>query len=355
MKSDHKAKASWESLVRPAICRLVPYSSARSQTGGGEKLVYLDANENPFAADDRGYNRYPDPQPLELIQLFSELYQVKPEQVLVSSGSEAAIDHLIRVFCECGKDAIVTTPPTFMMYEIWAKIQCVNTLHVPLKGDDLHLDVEAIKATWTSGCKMLFLTTPNNPMGSLVRPEDILELCAALRGRGIVVVDEAYQEFSDQPSVVSYIPDHDNLVVLRTLSKAYGLAAARCAALLGCPELVACTRKVMAAYPIPKTSVDVVLEAMTFDKRRQRLADVQTLKSERERLIAALTGHPKIKRVFPSSANFVLLEVYDVESFLSALYKAGIVARDRRSDWPNAVRLTVGTPAENDRVLRCLR
>jgi histidinol-phosphate aminotransferase len=345
---------SWKHLVRPAIEKLVPFSSARSQTGGGAAVVYLDANENPYAVDTRCYNRYPEPQPHELLSLFADLYGVKPQHIVISLGSEAGIDHIIRVFCEAKEDAMMITPPTFAMYEIWGNVQGVKVLRVPLRRDDLQLDLPAMKAAWTPNCKVIFLCTPNNPMGSLLRREDMLSLCADYRGKSIIVVDEAYQEFTDAPSLIPDLAAHDNLVVLRTLSKAYGLAAARCAAVIGQPEMMVYLRKVMAAYPIPRTSVDIVLESMTPDKRRQRLKDVATLKSERKRLAKALTGHPEIRRIFPSEANFLLLEVASVESFLERLRTGGIIARDRRNDWPNAIRLTIGTPEENDRVLRSL-
>lgn len=191
-------------------------------------------------------------------------------------------------------------------------------------------------------------------MGSLVKREDILSLCKELRDKSIVVVDEAYLEFADVPSLIDDLPQNDNLVILRTLSKAYGLAAARCAAIVGQPALIAYLRKVMAAYPFPQTSVDVVLAHMTPDKRQQRMTEVATLKKERERLAAALKGHPQIRKIHPSATNFLLLEVEDVPAFMKRLRTGGVVARDRRCDWPHAVRLTIGTPEENDQVLRAL-
>ncbi len=345
---------SWKNLVRPAIEKLAPFSSARSETAGGSDAIYLDANENPFDAGGRGYNRYPAPQPPELTALFAELYGAKPDHVFVSLGSEAGIDQIIRVFCESGRDAAMITPPTFALYAIFAAVQGAEILRVPLRSQDLQLDLPAIRAAWMPRCKLLFLATPNNPMGSLLRRDEILAVCAELGGRGMVVVDEAYQEFSDQPSLIPDIAQHDNLVILRTLSKAYGLAGVRCGAVIAHPTLPTYLRKVMTAYPIPRTTTDAVLAAMTPEKQAQRTKEAGILKSERERMAKALKGCPGIRKIFPSAGNFLALEVDDVPSFLARLKREGVVARDRRGDWPDLVRLTIGTPADNDRVLAIL-
>jgi histidinol-phosphate aminotransferase len=345
---------SLKNLVRPAIQALVPFASARSQTAGGESLVYLDANESPYTVDQRQYNRYPEPQSSALLELFSELYGAKTSQILISLGSETGIDHIIRTFCEARQDAIMISTPTFAMYEIWAAIQGVEIIRVPLRKDDLQLDMAGIRSSMKSNCKVLFLCTPNNPMGSLLKREDILMLCSELKDRCIVVVDEAYLEFTDEPSLIADLAVHENLMILRTLSKAFGLAAARCAAVIGKEELIGYVRKVMASYPFPQPSADIVLAAMTPEKRKERLKEVQILKAERDRLAVALKKSPLIRKVYPSATNFLLLDVVDVDAFMTRLREKGTIARDRRVDWPNAVRLTMGTPQENDQVLRAL-
>ena len=344
----------WEHLVRKNVKGLIPFSSARSEASGEMGFIYLDANESPYTTGTGQYNRYPNPESQQLLELFSGLYGVRPEQVLVTLGSESGVDHIIRTFCESREDAIMITPPTFAMYKVWADVQGARVIEVPLKKDNLQLDLQGIRDAWAPDCKVLFLCSPNNPMGSILDRNEILDLCSELSGRGLVVVDEAYQEFTDYPSLANDLATFDNLVILRTLSKAYGLAAARCAAVLGCPELIKYLRRVMASYPFPQTSVDIVQESMAGEKRQQRLHEVEIIKSERERMTSALRIHPNIKKVFQSETNFLLLEVDDADAFLSCLRKNGVVARDRRNDWPNSVRLTIGTPAENGLVLKLL-
>ena len=346
---------SWLPLVRPAIVALQPFKSARSAAAGGADLVYLDANESPYADDGRTDNRYPDPQPAALLSRLAALYEVTPEQIYLSLGSDAGIDSLVRVFCEGGQSAVMDTPPTFSMYRIWAAIQGAKPLSVPLRKGDLQLDLTAIRAAWTPECRLLFVCTPNNPMGSPLRREDLLRLCADLGGRGLLVVDEAYNEFTTEPSLIKDLPAHDNLVVLRTLSKAHGLAAARCGAVIGHPQLVQFLRKVMPPYPLPTPATDRILESLSPARLKETRERIACTVAERERVAAALAGHPQILKIHESAANFLLLEVRDVDAFLARLRAASIVARDRRSDWPNAVRLTIGTKEDNDRVLEALR
>jgi histidinol-phosphate aminotransferase len=343
------------SLVRPDILALTAYSSARKESKGGR--VWLDANENPQtpSAAKPLLNRYPEPQPADLVAQLATLYGVAPAQVLVTRGSDEGIDLLLRTFCRAGQDAILITPPTYGMYVVAAGIQGARTITVPLlREKNFALDTDAVLKAVTPGVKLVFLCSPNNPTGGLLDRTAVMSVVKALAGRAVVVIDEAYVDFSGQPSLAAEIPANPNLVVLRTLSKAYGLAGARVGTTIADPAVIAVLQKVIAPYPIPAPVLVAALAALTPSGLAAAKDSVAALVAERARLVAALPKLPAVKRVWPSDANYLLLKVADSARTMAAGRAAGVVWRDRSKDIPNHIRITVGTAEENNATLEVL-
>jgi histidinol-phosphate aminotransferase len=342
-------------LVRPEILSLAPYSSARKESQGGR--VWLDANENPETPSVHRplFNRYPDPQPPELIARLAAYYGIAPAQALVTRGSDEGIDLLLRTFCRAGQDAILITPPTYGMYVVAAGIQGARVVTVPLvREQDFALDADAVLKAVTPAVKIVFLCSPNNPTGNLLERDAVLRVVRALAGRAVVAVDEAYVDFSGVPSLAVEIAANPNLVVLRTLSKAFGLAGARVGTTIADPAVIAVLQKVIAPYPVPAPVLQAALAALTPDGLAAARASVAGLVAERTRLVAALAKVPAVKRVWPSAANYLLIEVADAARTMAAGRAAGVIWRDRSKDVPNTVRLTVGTPEENNSTLEIL-
>lgn len=353
-------------LVRPDILALAPYSSARKESKGGR--VWLDANENPEtpAAHQPLFNRYPEPQPPDLIAKLAGLYGVPPAQCLVTRGADEGIDILLRTFCRAGQDSILITPPTYGMYVVAADIQGAKTLRVPLlREQNFALETAAVlKAVLaapkpdgeggTPEVKLVFLCSPNNPTGGLLDRAAVMSVVRALAGRAVVVVDEAYVDFSGQPSLATEIPTNPNLVILRTLSKAFGLAGARVGTTIADPALIAVFQKVIAPYPIPAPVLNAALAALTPDGLAAARESVRALIAERGRLLAELPKLATVKRVWPSDSNYILVEVADSAKAMAAGRAAGVIWRDRSKDVPNTIRLTVGTAAENNQTLEVL-
>lgn len=353
-------------LVRPDILALTAYSSARKESKGGR--VWLDANENPEtpSAAKPLLNRYPEPQPAALVAQLSALYGVAPAQVLVTRGSDEGIDLLLRTFCRAGRDAILITPPTYGMYVVAAGIQGARPVTVPLiREKNFALDTAAVLQAvlaapkpngegGTSDVKLVFLCSPNNPTGGLLDRAAVLSLVRALAARAVVVVDEAYVDFSGQPSLASAIAANSNLVVLRTLSKAYGLAGARVGTTIADPAVIAVLQKVIAPYPVPAPVLTAALAALTPAGLAAAKSSVATIVAERARLTAALPKLPAVKRVWPSDANYLLVEVADAAKAMTAGRAAGVIWRDRGKDVSNCIRITVGTAEENNATLEVL-
>ena len=343
-------------LARAEIRAMQPYSSARMEAGGGELM--LNANESawpPTGDHGLGCNRYPEPQPAALLDVLARLYGVRREQLLVGRGSDEAIDLLVRAFCHAGRDAILVQPPTFGMYAVCARIQDAAVIEVPLRAD-FTLDVEAILAAVTVAVKLVFVCTPNNPTGRLVPRADIERLALALDGRAVLVVDEAYVEFSGVDSVADLLDDYEHLAVLRTLSKAWALAGARIGCLLAHPEVIALLRRIMPPYPMPRPCVEAALLALSGWGRANARSHVERICDERARLRTALMSLPGVREVLPSQANFLTVRFDDAGAVYRRLLDAGIVVRDVRR-YPglgDALRITVGAPPENDSVLAAL-
>lgn len=344
-------------LARPEIRTLQPYSSARMEASGGE--VWLNANESPWPPFDGGggWNRYPDPQPATLMARLAKLYGVRDEQLLVGRGSDEGIDLLVRAFCAAGRDAILISPPTFGMYAACARVQAAAIVEAPLDAD-FQLDVDAVLAAMTPAVKLVFVCAPNNPAGASVSRVDILRLAAALEGRALLVVDEAYVEFADprvRGSVADCVGEIANLVVLRTLSKAWALAGVRVGSVLADARVIALLRKIMPPYPLPEPCVELALRALSgAGAMREHVA---VIRRERTRMRKALAVLACVREVLPSQANFLAVRFADAGAAYAALLAAGVVVRDvrRYPQLGDALRISLGTPAENDRVLETLR
>lgn len=344
-------------IARPDILRLQAYQHAAWDPA----LERLHANENPwrFAGDNSraGLNRYPEPHPLELEARLATLYGVRPEQLIAGRGSDEAIDLLVRGFCAAGQDAIVTCPPTFGMYKVAARIQGADVIEVPLLRERGYaLDEPAIEAACAARVKLVFFCAPNNPTGNAVDAGVIERTARRLADRALVVVDEAYVEFASQPSFATRLAEFPNLVVLRTLSKAYALAGARCGAAIADASIIELLRRLIPPYAIPAPSIEAVLTALEEPRLAQARARMRQLVAERERLVPALAALPIVARVWPSEANFLLVESRDAARFLAAGTRAGLLLRDFSPGpyTPGCVRVSVGTPEQNDRLLGSL-
>ncbi len=344
-------------LARAELRALQPYSSARMEARGG--TVLLNANESAWApTGDRGVgcHRYPEPQPAELVAALTDLYRVRSEQLLVTRGSDDAIDLLVRAFCRADADAILVQPPTFGMYAVCAHIQNARVIAAPLAAD-FTLDVDAVLAALVPAVKLIFVCAPNNPTGQGVSHADLERLAQALSGRALLVVDEAYVEFADVPSVTGLLDRYEHLVVLRTLSKAWALAGARIGSVLAHADVIRLLRHIMPPYPLPRPCVQAALLALSgrgCANARERIAVVR---AQRARLASALRGLPGVREVLPSQTNFLTVRFADAGAAYRRLLAAGIVVRDVRHfpGLADALRITLGTPQENDLVLATLQ
>lgn len=339
------------SLARPEIVAMSAYRSARSEKVQGN--IWLDANENPW--DHSPYNRYPEPQPYLLAFYLSQLYDVKSNQLLITRGSDEGIDLLVRLFCAAGKDQIMICPPTYGMYRVAATIQGASVVEVPLlKEQNFSLNLPKILESWEPNVKLVFLCSPNNPTGNLLSTSDILSLCKKMDGKSIVVVDEAYIEFSSNDSLAKYLKDYSNLVVLRTLSKAYGLAGIRCGVTIANENIIELLKKIIAPYPIPKPIIKIALEFLNSDVFKNQIKIIQ---QERSRLFNFLSELSFVKKIWESESNFLIFEASDSRIVLEACLKKGIVLRDRSSEYnlSNCIRVTIGSPTENTLLMEALR
>jgi len=350
---------SWVSaLARPEIVALRAYEPASWEP----EFARLHANELPWRAggDDsrQGLNRYPEPQPRTLLEQLASLYEVPGDALLVARGSDEVIDLLIRVFCRAGQDAVLICPPTFGMYEVAARIQGADVVAVPLRaGQGFALDPQAVVDRCAPGVKIVFLCSPNNPTGNTLDSEALLRVARELAGRALVVADEAYIEFSRSEGLVRQVQNVRNLAVLRTLSKAHGLAGARVGALIADPEVIRLVRKVIPPYAISQLTVEAVLKTLEPSQCPARRARITQVRAERQRLAEALKLLPGVTRVWPSDANFVLAEFADAEVALRQARAARLLVRDARGYGVSAgaLRITVGTAEQNAQLLEVWR
>ena len=334
--------------IREDLKNFTAYSSARMEAVEGR--VWLNANELPWGE----HNRYPNQQSQELVMLMSDYYKVKQNQLLVTRGSDEGIDLLIRLFCQAYQDAIMITPPTFGMYAMYASLQGAKIIEAPLISEDFTLDCDLILERWQPSVKIVFLCSPNNPTGQSIDDQIIEMLCERLSGKAIVVVDEAYCEFSESLGGISLLDKCDNLVVLRTLSKGFGLAALRIGVILGNNVLINTLKKILAPYPLSALSVQSAIAAFQKTALARMLEYVLRICNEKARLSNALQDLNIVKRVWPSQANFLLVEFnMAVENDCLA---QGIILRkmDQRTGIVNSMRISVGTTDENTALLNLL-
>lgn len=350
---------SWiTGLARPEIAQLKSYEHAVWEAG----LERLHANELPWRApgdeSEAGLNRYPEPQPRELIRGLAALYDVPVASVLAGRGSDEMIDLLLRVFCRAGQDSIVICPPTFGMYAVSARIQGAGILTVPLlAAQGFALDESALLDACSPSVKLVFLCSPNNPTGNALDESMVLRIAAGLKERTLLVVDEAYVEFASGQSLSRHLDAYPNLVILRTLSKAHGLAGARCGALLANAEIVGLLRKVIPPYAIPQLTVEAALRLLQPPQLAVMRSRIDTVRAERARLATALMALPAVERVWPSEANFLLVELADADRALKRAREAGLLIRDVRAQpgLGRALRISIGTQNQNDRLLEALK
>jgi histidinol-phosphate aminotransferase len=339
-------------LARPDILELQPYQHA----AWDPSLERMHANEMPWRASGdnsiAGLNRYPEPQPHALVERMAQLYGVPARQLLVGRGSDEAIDLLVRAFCRAGQDSVVITPPTFGFYQVAARIQGAGVLEVPLLRDGFTLDAGQVIAAGLRA-KIVFLCSPNNPTGNLLDEVAMLRVCTELAGKALVVVDEAYVEFCDRASLTARLAEFPNLVILRTLSKAYALAGARLGTVIASEEIIGLLRRIIPPYAIPASTVEEVLALTEAPQRALSAARIRTLLDERSRMHDRLERCANVARVFPSAANFLLVECRDAGRFFAASKSAGLIVRDF-SSYPglaNCLRISIGTPEQNQRLL----
>ncbi len=339
----------WLDKVRPNIRSLTPYSSARGEFKGTAS-IFIDANENPYD-DDFPFNRYPDPLQLELKGLLADWRKVNIDQIFLGNGSDEIIDILIRVFCVPGEDAIYTFKPGFGMYKVAAAINDVNIKEFPL-DEDFRLEVDSFLQDVPNKNKITFLCSPNNPTGNSIDLFDVKKICRELEN--IVVVDEAYIDFSDNSSAVTLLDECSNLVVLQTFSKALGGAGIRIGMSFAHPELIKIMNKVKMPYNISRSNQ---MEAIRLVKDTNKLNEIiGEVKTEKSKLKEALSKFDNIIKVYPSNANFYLIKFKNANEVYDQLVKNGIVVRNRTNQYNCAgcLRITVGTPTENQKLLETL-
>ncbi len=347
-------------LVRPDLRGFGGYKSARTEALRGD--VWLNANESAWAnpADaDAVCRRYPEPQPAALRAALAELYGCTPEQLLIGRGSDEAIDLLVRVLCVPGRDAVVISTPVFGMYAVSARLQDAPLIDVPLRdtAQGFLPDLAALAdAALAGAAKLVFLCSPTNPTGHACTLDEIAGLAGRLAGRALLVVDEAYVEFSDVPSATALLARCPNLVVLRTLSKAHALAAARIGVAIAAPELIAVLRACQAPYPIPAPCAELALAGLAPAALAQTRQRVERIREERSRMHEALEGLPGVRRVYPSQGNYLLVRFDDADRAFATLLSTGVVVRDQRAapQLGDALRISIGNPEQNERVLSAL-
>ncbi|MDR1356769.1 MAG: histidinol-phosphate transaminase [Tannerellaceae bacterium] len=336
-----------QSLIRPNILALRPYSSARNEFHG-DALALLDANENPH---NPPYNRYPDPAHLRLKNRIAQIKDIAPEHIFLGNGSDEAIDLVIRAFCEPRLDNIVAIAPTYGMYEVAAGVNNVEYVKAPLR-ENFSLDAAALLDAVTKRTKVVFLCTPNNPTGNLLEREEIY--CVLKHFGGIVVVDEAYIDFSASPSLTRQLLSHPNLIVLQTMSKAWGAAGIRLGIAFASEAIIGVLNKIKHPYNLSRLAQDEALRILSREEFMQE--KLALILSERSRLEDALAKFAFVRRVYPSDANFILVKVDDANATYNHLANRGVIVRNR-SGIPmceNCIRITVGSPKENDALLKAL-
>ena len=335
-------------LIRKNIKAMRPYSSARDEFKDLKAdMVFLDANENPFETD---LNRYPDPQQTALKELISKQKRLAVNQLLLGNGSDEVLDLIFRAFCEPNQDSILTLPPTYGMYSVLAQLNSIENIEVSLTSD-FKIDVDQVLKQVKPSTKLLFICSPNNPSGNVMDVNAVTKLLKAFNG--LVVIDEAYIDFTEVESWTQRLNQFPNLIVTQTLSKAYGLAGIRLGTCYASKEIIAVLNKIKPPYNINTLTQQAAIDAL---QDTEVSAQVFSILSEREKLSSALEACFFVEKVFPSDANFILIKVDNANKRYDELIKNGIVVRNRTTQLgcENCLRISVGTPVENTQLLTLL-
>lgn len=336
-------------LIRPAVKAMKSYSSARDEFESQDKdLVFLDANENPFP---NGLNRYPDPQQMQLKNKLAALKGLRPSQILCGNGSDEVLDLIFRAFCEPNEDGIITLTPTYGMYAVLANLNGIQQQCVSLTAD-FQVDVPAVLNAIRPNSKLLFICSPNNPSGNVMSRTAIKEILKAFKG--LVVIDEAYIDFTDTESWLEDLSEHPNLVVTQTLSKAYGLAGIRLGICYASEEIIAVLNKIKPPYNINSLTQKAAISAIS--QRENTKQQLKTILDQRTELIKEFKKIAWIEKLYPTDANFILIRVDNANLRYEQLKNKGIIVRNRtREDGcTNCLRITVGTAEENKRLINTL-
>jgi histidinol-phosphate aminotransferase len=337
---------SLENLIRDNVKALAPYSSARDEFSGAEG-IFLDANENPFGE----LNRYPDPYQNELKQKISTLKQISANQIFIGNGSDEVIDLIYRIFCEPGRDAALIFSPTYGMYEVSAAINDIKILKVPLTAD-FQIDLEKTNQQLSfDALKLIFICSPNNPTGNTINRDDILSLVTGFNG--IIVIDEAYIDFSDESSWLDELPKYPNLIITQTFSKAWGLAGARVGVAYASEAIIKLLNKIKPPYNVSSLNQEAAILALgnreTFEVNRQEIL------AEKCKLEEELMGLEFVHKIYPSDANFLLVEVTNPNGLYNYLVEDSIIVRNRNTVVAGCLRITVGSKSENQELLLALK
>ncbi|WP_067037127.1 histidinol-phosphate transaminase [Allomuricauda sp. CP2A] len=338
------------SLIRENVKNIQPYSSARDEyVSDGSEMIFLDANENPF---ENGMNRYPDPYQRSLKSLLAEQKGVSETNMLLGNGSDEVLDLIFRAFCEPNQDNIITLPPTYGMYKVLVGINAVENREVLLTVDFEPNVSEILKAV-DENSKLLFICSPNNPTGNAFSREKVQELLENFQG--LVVIDEAYIDFSEQKSWLSQLEKYPNLIVTQTLSKAYGMAGIRLGICYASEEIIAVLNKIKPPYNVNQLTQQQALKRVLNQDAVEK--EVKQILLERGALIEALKGVGFVQEIYPTDANFVLVKVDNADQRYQELLEKGVVVRNRSTQplCENTLRFTVGTPDENKKLIAILK
>ncbi|OTQ56449.1 histidinol-phosphate transaminase [Gilliamella apis] len=344
-------------LVRKNVQKLTPYQSARRIGGNGD--VWLNANEYPVAPNfqltEQNLNRYPEAQPEQVINRYAQYAGVTPEQVIVSRGADEAIELLMRAFCEPETDTVLYCPPTYGMYQVSAETLGVKTKTVPTKSN-WQLDLDRIKQN-LDNVKLIYVCSPNNPTGNLIDQDDIKTLLKLAENRALVIIDEAYIEFSPNSTVVSWLANYPHLVILRTLSKAFALAGLRCGFTLANKPVIDALQKVIAPYPLATPVADIATQALSKDGINTMKLHVTNLNKQKEQLANQLSALEIVEKVYSSEANYLCVKFQSNKPVFSKLWNQGIILRDQSKSigQDGFVRISIGTQAECEAVITALK
>ena len=344
-------------LVRKNVQKLTPYQSARRIGGNGD--VWLNANEYPVAPNfqltEHNLNRYPEAQPEQVINRYAQYAGVTPEQVIVSRGADEAIELLMRAFCEPETDTVLYCPPTYGMYQVSAETLGIKTKTVPTKSN-WQLDLDRIKQN-LDNVKLIYVCSPNNPTGNLIDQDDIKTLLKLAENRALVIIDEAYIEFSPNSTVVSWLANYPHLVILRTLSKAFALAGLRCGFTLANKPVIDALQKVIAPYPLATPVADIATQALSKDGINTMKLHVTNLNKQKEQLANQLSALEIVEKVYSSEANYLCVKFQSNKQVFSKLWNQGIILRDQSKSigQDGFVRISIGTQAECEAVITALK